>query len=333
MTLVPSHLAIALSVCLAFTLACTSEDQPSDAQAGSSEHDASGGGANVGGASTRSSDVSSQKGGAPTGGDSSTPAGGKSSDAVSAFGGATSSTAVSASAGGTSSIAVSTGTGGTSSIAVSSKTDVSSGGKSTKVTSGPTGGRSTTGAAVGGSSSTKINGSGGSAPVSRGGASASTARGGASATGGSSNSSSSTSPCEAANLVWKTANKTNYTSHPDPGSEECIVYSGCEWAGQFAACDDTKPEAWVSSHNIVAAFPDFNSLELHDLCLRKGSKTIVVTVLDTCGDSDCDGCCTKNKGSAQQLIDVESYTNARWGVADGPIEWADLGPTKTQGCQ
>ncbi|HMA95418.1 MAG TPA: hypothetical protein VKP30_22170 [Polyangiaceae bacterium] len=132
--------------------------------------------------------------------------------------------------------------------------------------------------------------------------------------------------------MWKSANKTNYTSYPDPGSEECIVYNGCEWAGQFAACSDTKPETWVASHNIVAAFPDFGSLELHDLCLRKGSKTIVVTVLDTCGDSDCSGCCTKNKGSADQLIDVESYTDARWGVSDGPIEWADLGPTKTQGC-
>jgi hypothetical protein len=104
------------------------------------------------------------------------------------------------------------------------------------------------------------------------------------------------------------------------------------WAGQFAACDGKKSESWVAAHNIVAAFPDFDALELHDLCLRAGNSRIIVTVLDTCGDSDCDGCCTENKGSADELIDVESYTNDRWGQGDGPIEWADLGPTATAGC-
>lgn len=143
---------------------------------------------------------------------------------------------------------------------------------------------------------------------------------------------SSGSPCDDPQLKWKSANKTNYTSYPDPGSEECVKYNGCMWAGQFAACDGKKTEDWVSKHDIVAAFPDFKQLELHDLCLRSGSKTIVVTVLDTCGDSDCDGCCTENKGNADELIDVESYTDQRWGVEDGRIEWADLGPTKTGGC-
>jgi hypothetical protein len=139
-------------------------------------------------------------------------------------------------------------------------------------------------------------------------------------------------PCDRPDLVWRSANKTNYTSYPDPGSEECVKYNGCMWAGQFAACDGKKPEAWVAAHDIVAAFPDFEELELHDLCLRKGAKTIVVTVLDTCGDSDCDGCCTENQGSADELIDVESYTNDRWGVSDGAIEWADLGATTGDGC-
>jgi hypothetical protein len=134
--------------------------------------------------------------------------------------------------------------------------------------------------------------------------------------------------------VWKPGAKTNFTSYPDPGSAECVQYNGCMWEGQFAACDAKEPLAWVMSHNIVAAFPDFQSLELHDLCLKSSSgKTIVVTVLDTCADSDCSGCCTRNKGSADELIDVESFTNARWGVADGRIQWADLGPTKTGGCK
>ena len=138
--------------------------------------------------------------------------------------------------------------------------------------------------------------------------------------------------CDDPSLAWKSANKTNYESYPDPGSQECIDFNGCTWAGQFAGCDGKKPEAWVRAHNIVAAFPDFATLGLHDLCLRKGDKTIVVTVLDTCGDSDCDGCCTQNQGNAEQLIDVEKYTNERWGVDDGRIEWADLGPTRGSGC-
>jgi len=138
--------------------------------------------------------------------------------------------------------------------------------------------------------------------------------------------------CAAAGLTWKSARKTWYTSYPDPGSEECIEYNGCTWAGQFSACDGKQPEAWVSAHNIVAAFPDYDTLALHDLCLKSGDKTLIVTVLDTCGDDDCDGCCTENKGSADQLIDLESYTNDRWGVEDGMIQWADLGPTTGSGC-
>jgi len=170
---------------------------------------------------------------------------------------------------------------------------------------------------------------GGTATAGRGGTAGGPAGpGGSGAAGGA----PSDDPCDGPDLVWRSANKTNYTSYPDPGSEECVKYNGCMWAGQFAACDGKKAEDWVASHNIVAAFPDFRELELHDLCLRKGDKTIVVTVLDTCGDSDCDGCCTENRGSADQLIDVESYTNDRWGVSDGAIEWADLGVTTGDGC-
>lgn len=139
--------------------------------------------------------------------------------------------------------------------------------------------------------------------------------------------------CADPNLAWKTARKTWYESYPDPNSDECIEYNGCYWEGQFAACNEKKPESWVADHNIASAFPDFADLRLHDLCLRKGSDTIIVTVLDMCGDSDCDGCCTTNLGSADQLIDLERYTHERWGVPDGLIEWADLGPTSGAGCE
>jgi hypothetical protein len=133
--------------------------------------------------------------------------------------------------------------------------------------------------------------------------------------------------CASPGLVWHTANKTNYTSYPEPGSEECIKYSGCKYQGLFNACgDERKSLAWVKAHNIAAFFP-LGRMSLHNLCLRAGGKTMEVTVYDTCGDSDCDGCCTRNRGSAAALIDLESFTNARFGVPDGRIEWADLGLT------
>ena len=90
------------------------------------------------------------------------------------------------------------------------------------------------------------------------------------------------------------------------------------------SCKNTMPEACVAAHDIVAVFP-LDGLELHRLCLRSGAKTLAVTVIDTCGDGDCDGCCTRNRGDADALIDLEKYTAARFGVEDGEIEWADLG--------
>jgi hypothetical protein len=178
-------------------------------------------------------------------------------------------------------------------------------------------------------------GAGGAAGGSTGGAGGrATGGAGGGGAGGAGGGAMMSTACDAPTLVWKTGSKTNFTSYPEPGSDECIKYSGCLYEGQFAGCAKTETLAWVMSHNIVAAFPDFTALKLHDLCLKSSSgKTIVVTVLDTCGDGDCGGCCTQNKGSADELIDVESFTNARWGVSDGRIQWADLGPTKTAGCQ
>jgi hypothetical protein len=162
----------------------------------------------------------------------------------------------------------------------------------------------------------------------------STGTGGSGSTTGTGSGTGGTPPtgCNSPGLVWKSANKTNFTSYPAPGSEECIKFSGCMFEGQFASCSGVKSKNWVRSHNIVAVFPDRRKLNLHDLCLKSGSKTIVVTVYDECGDQDCDGCCTENKGSADELIDIESFTDDRWGVPDGRIQWADLGPTKGDGC-
>ena len=179
-----------------------------------------------------------------------------------------------------------------------------------------------------------MGGSAGSGGRGSGGRGRSGGRGGAggSAGGAGGAGGSSGDPCTAPGLVWKTGAKTNFTSYPAPGSEECIVFSGCMYEGMFQTCSGVKSEDWVSRHNIIAFFP-LGTMGLHDLCLKSSTgKTIVVTVFDTCGDSDCNGCCTQNKGNADALIDIESYTDKRWGVPDGRIQWADLGPTKGGGC-
>ncbi|HVJ19822.1 MAG TPA: hypothetical protein VM686_30610 [Polyangiaceae bacterium] len=188
-------------------------------------------------------------------------------------------------------------------------------------TSGRGGGNSG-GSNTGGSSSGGSSGTGSGASTSMAGSDDPGA--GGTASGGSGGTGVSGDPCSAPGLVWKSARKTNFESYPDPGSEECIEYNGCTWAGQFAFCDGTKPEDWVSAHDIAAVFPA-DGLELHNLCIRSGSTTMVVTALDTCGDEDCSGCCTENRGDADRLIDLEKYTNERWGLEDGEIEWADLG--------
>jgi hypothetical protein len=206
------------------------------------------------------------------------------------------------------------GAGGSMGADAGGKNDAAGGAGTSGGAAGKAGAAGGTAGTVGPAGAT---GTGGAAPTSTG-------------TGGA----APTSACDDPALTWKTGAKTNFTSYPTPGSAECIQYSGCMYEGEFAGCDQTEPLAWVMSHNIVAAFPDFTALKLHDLCLKSSTgKTIVVTVLDTCGDSDCNGCCTQNKGTAAELIDVESFTDMRWGVPDGRIQWADLGPTKTSGCK
>jgi hypothetical protein len=117
-----------------------------------------------------------------------------------------------------------------------------------------------------------------------------------------------------ASLTW-------FTSYPDPGSEECVKYNGCKWAGQFAAIGK-KSESWVRSHNIAAVHSrDYQKYKLKTLRLKKGSKTLDVVVYDMCSDSDCNGCCTRNAKSTGFLIDIEENTANRFGSRSGTVDW------------
>ena len=135
-------------------------------------------------------------------------------------------------------------------------------------------------------------------------------------------SSSSTST----DTVWNEANLTWYTSWPDPGSEECIEYNGCTWAGWFAGLEEQQTEQWVSENNIIAVHEkDWATYKLKTFRLRKDGYTIDAVVYDMCSDSDCDGCCTENAGEIGFLIDIESYTRDRFnGYGSGVVEWTCL---------
>ena len=129
-----------------------------------------------------------------------------------------------------------------------------------------------------------------------------------------------------ADTVWHQANLTWYTSWPEPGSEECIEYNGCTWAGYFAGVEGQMTEEWVSQHNIIAVHEkDWDTYKLKTFRLRMNGSTIDAVVYDMCSDSDCDGCCTENAGDIGFLIDIEKYTRERFdGNGDGVVEWTCL---------
>ena len=129
-----------------------------------------------------------------------------------------------------------------------------------------------------------------------------------------------------ADTVWHQANLTWYTSWPEPGSEECIEYNGCTWAGYFAGVEGQMTEEWVSQHNIIAVHEkDWKKYKLKTFRLRMNGSTIDAVVYDMCSDSDCDGCCTENAGEIGFLIDIEKYTRERFdGNGDGIVEWTCL---------
>lgn len=142
----------------------------------------------------------------------------------------------------------------------------------------------------------------------------------------SSSSELSSSSVPIADTVWHQANLTWYTSWPEPGSEECIEYNGCTWAGYFAGVEGQKSEEWVKGHNIIAVHEkDWNKYKLKTFRLRMNGSTIDAVVYDMCSDSDCDGCCTENAGEIGFLIDIEKYTRERFdGNGDGVVEWTCL---------
>ncbi|KAJ6649574.1 hypothetical protein Bhyg_04812 [Pseudolycoriella hygida] len=124
---------------------------------------------------------------------------------------------------------------------------------------------------------------------------------------------------------WQNADLTNYESYPDPGSDECLYYNGCLWAGYFAFVSGQQPESWVQANNIIAVHSkDADQYRLKTLRLKQGNKQIDAKVYDMCADSDCNGCCTANSRNTGFLIDIEKYTMQRFGSGSGIVQWQCL---------
>jgi len=121
---------------------------------------------------------------------------------------------------------------------------------------------------------------------------------------------------------WYRAQLTTFNSYPDPGSEECLAFSGCEWAGRLYGVPGEVSDEWVKSHNIVAVHEkDWDWLGRKTLELRQDGRVITVEVLDLCSDADCDGCCTRNLGAEDHLIDMEHNTALRFGATEDVVEF------------
>jgi hypothetical protein len=144
---------------------------------------------------------------------------------------------------------------------------------------------------------------------------------------------------------WRKAQLTTFTSYPAccPGSpvydpsaptDECDDYSGCKWMGDFAAIGH-KSFSYVKSHDLVAFYDDADP-DGRDFDDKYGGKTIQLSkngqtfnalIADTCGNDDCDGCCTHNSKRGF-LVDMEYWTTERRiggpDNADGTIQFRFL---------
>jgi len=122
---------------------------------------------------------------------------------------------------------------------------------------------------------------------------------------------------------WQPARWTWYQSYapccqdspnydPSADTTECDVYNACQWSGRFAYVTGQKSLDWVKSNNIVAFFSsrgDNRDYANKRLRVQAAGKTVELTVYDTCGDSDCNGCCTGNAaGYGGYLVDMEYWT-------------------------
>jgi hypothetical protein len=145
-------------------------------------------------------------------------------------------------------------------------------------------------------------------------------------------------------IGWLPASGTLYSSWPMPGSQECVIYEGCKWAGMFSSIEAgenkkkcAKGAAYMSGGNGTKKACRFTpstvksmrmaSTSLRDFTRLKGktlevmiegitNRTTTVTIRDNCNDADCRsdncggvyaGCCSKHSDNYKYtLLDLEA---------------------------
>lgn len=128
----------------------------------------------------------------------------------------------------------------------------------------------------------------------------------------------------------------NENYDPDADTTECDLYSACDYPGTFAGFDRQVPLDWVQSHTLVAFF-DARHPTIEEwreryankvVRLTRGDVTVDALIADTCGDWDCDGCCSANAEPSGVLVDMEYWSVlanfADISAADGQIHFEIL---------
>jgi hypothetical protein len=99
---------------------------------------------------------------------------------------------------------------------------------------------------------------------------------------------------------------------------ECTQYSACSYLGTFAALNSTLTFDQVKTSNIVAFFDKNNPTKFNSMYANKkiqikyGTVVFNATILDTCADTDCGGCCSQNADQTTgYLLDMEYWTVMR----------------------
>lgn len=126
-------------------------------------------------------------------------------------------------------------------------------------------------------------------------------------------------------------NNDNYD--PDWPTTECDLYSACQYAGLFAALNGKQTVEYVQNHSLIAFFNKSDASNSHyyerfankNVTLVKDGITFEAEIVDACGDTDCNGCCSTNAGDNGFLVDLEYYTALRFlgdvALATGTIDF------------
>ncbi|RNA15448.1 fibroblast growth factor receptor-like [Brachionus plicatilis] len=118
-----------------------------------------------------------------------------------------------------------------------------------------------------------------------------------------------------AQLTWYESYARCCKSNPNYDPTVSTIECDFSYPGWFAGYSNQKSLSWVKSNNIISFFDSSDPNGVNwatkyarkTIRLKKNGKTFTAIIADTCGDHDCNGCCTKNAQNGF-LVDMEYYT-------------------------